>query len=106
MCRSIKTLHNFEPPATEAEIRAAAVQFVRKLSGFPRPSRANQPAFDHAVDQVTAAARELLAGLVSSARPRNREAEAAKAHVRSIARFRDERRANPRSPRWSDRDEG
>jgi hypothetical protein len=88
MCRSIKTLHNFEPPATEAEIRAAAVQFVRKLGGFARPSQANQPAFDRAVDQVTAAARELLAGLVTSARPRNREAEAAKARVRSIAQFR------------------
>lgn len=87
MCRSIKTLHNFEPPATEAEIRAAAVQFVRKLSGFARPSQANQASFDRAVDQVTAAARELLAGLVSSARPRNREAETAKARVRSEARF-------------------
>jgi hypothetical protein len=88
MCRSIKTLHNFEPPATEAEIRASAVQFVRKLIGFARPSQANQPAFDRAVDQVTAAARELLAGLATSARPRNREAEAAKARVRSIAQFR------------------
>jgi len=99
MCRSIKTLNNFEPPATEAEIRAAAVQFVRKLSGFARPSQANQPAFDRAVDQVTAAARELLAGLVSSAQPRNREAEAAKARLRSMARFGNEPRAHPRSPR-------
>jgi hypothetical protein len=89
MCRSIKTLHNFEPPATEAEIRAAAVQFVRKLSGFARPSQANQPAFDRAVDQVTAAARELLAGLVTSTRPRNRDADAARARVRSVAQFRD-----------------
>ena len=88
MCRSIKILHNFEPPATEAEIRAAAVQFVRKLSGFAHPSQVNQPAFDRAVDQVTAAARELLAGLVSRAPTRNREAEAAKARGRSIARFR------------------
>jgi hypothetical protein len=78
MCRSIKILHNFEPPVTETEIRAAAVQFVRKLSGFAHPSQANQPAFDRAVDQVTAAARELLAGLVSRAPPRNRETEAAK----------------------------
>ena len=95
MCRSIKTLHNFEPPATEAEIRAAAVQFVRKLSGFARPSQANQLAFERAVDQVTDAARELLAGLVSGAQPRNRETETAKARARSIARFGDERRTNP-----------
>lgn len=88
MCRSIKILHNFEPAATEAEIRAAAVQFVRKLSGFAQPSQANQPAFDRAVDQVTAAARELLAGLVTRAPPRNREAEAAKARVRSMAQSR------------------
>jgi hypothetical protein len=87
MCRNIKTLHNFEPPATEEEIRASALQFVRKLSGFARPSQANQPAFDRAVDQVTAAARELLAVLVTSAPPRNREEEAAKARVRSVARF-------------------
>jgi hypothetical protein len=82
MCRSIKTLHNFEPPATEEEIRASAVQFVRKLSGFARPSRINQPAFDRAVDQVTAAAHELLASLVTNAAPRNREVEAAKARSR------------------------
>jgi hypothetical protein len=87
MCRNIKTLHNFEPPATEEEIRASALQFVRKLSGFARPSQANQPAFDRAVDQVTAAARELLAALVTSAQPRNREEEAAKARIRSAARF-------------------
>jgi hypothetical protein len=87
MCRSIKTLHNFEPPATEEEIRASAIQFVRKLSGFSRPSQTNQPAFDHAVDQVTAAARELLAALVTSAPPRDRETEAAKARARSAARF-------------------
>ncbi len=87
MCRNIKTLHNFEPPATEEEIRASAVQFVRKLSGFARPSQANQPVFDRAVDQVTAAARELLAALVTSAPPRNREEEAAKARIRSASRF-------------------
>jgi hypothetical protein len=87
MCRNIKTLHNFEPPATEEEIRASALQFVRKLSGSARPSQANQPAFDRAVDQVTAAARELLVALVTSAPPRNREEEAAKARVRSAARF-------------------
>jgi hypothetical protein len=87
MCRSIKTLHNFEPPATEEEIRASAQQFVRKLSGFAHPSQANQPAFEHAVDQVTAVARELLASLVTHAPPRHREAEAAKARARSAARF-------------------
>lgn len=97
MCRSIKTLHNFEPPATDAEIRAAAVQFVRKLSGCARPSQVNRPAFDRAVDQVAAAAHELLAGLVSGAPPRNREAEAAKARIRSAARFADERRATTRT---------
>ncbi len=87
MCRNIKTLHNFEPPATDEEIRASALQFVRKLSGFSRPSQANQPAFDHAVDQVTAAARELLAALVTSAPPRDREVEAAKARARAASRF-------------------
>jgi hypothetical protein len=88
MCRSIKTLHNFEPPATEDEIRASALQFVRKLSGFARPSQTNQAAFDRAVDQVTEAARELLASLVTNAPPRDRDVEAAKARVRSAARFR------------------
>jgi hypothetical protein len=88
MCRNIKTLHNFEPPATEEEIRASAVQFVRKLSGFARPSQINQPAFDRAVDQVTQAARELLASLVTNAAPRNREAESEKARARSASRFR------------------
>jgi hypothetical protein len=88
MCRSIKTLHNFEPPATEEEIRASALQFVRKLSGCARPSKANQAVFDHAVDQVTAAARELLCSLVTNAPPRDREEEAAKARDRSAARFR------------------
>jgi hypothetical protein len=87
MCRNIKTLHNFEPPATEDEIRASALQFVRKLSGFARPSRANRVAFDRAVDQVTAAARELLGTLVTNAPARDRDAEAIKARARSAARF-------------------
>ena len=78
MCRNIKTLHNFKPPATEDEIRASSVQFVRKLSGFTRPSKANQLAFDRAVEQVTNAARELLASLVTNAPPRDRDVEAVK----------------------------
>jgi len=88
MCRSIKPLHNFEPPAAPDEIRAAAVQFVRKVSGFTRPSKANEHAFAHAVDQVTEAAQELLAGLVSSAPPRDRQIEAAKAKAKGDIRFR------------------
>jgi hypothetical protein len=88
MCRSIKTLHNFEPPATDAEIRASALQFVRKLSGFARPSKANQPAFDHAVEQVTRAAHELLDALVTNAPPRDREIEAAKARAKAAERYR------------------
>jgi hypothetical protein len=87
MCRNIKTLYNFEPPATDDEIRASAVQFVRKLSGFTKPAKANQAAFDKAVDQVTAAARELLQSLVSHAPPRDREIEAAKARQRAAQRF-------------------
>lgn len=87
MCRNIKTLHNFKPPATDEEIRASAVQFVRKLSGFTRPSRANERAFDHAVDQVAQVAHELLDSLVSNAPPRSREVEAAKARARAAARF-------------------
>lgn len=87
MCRNIKTLYNFEPPATDDEIRASAVQFVRKLSGFTKPAKANQAAFDKAVDQVTAAARELLQSLVSHAPPRDREIEAAKARRRAAQRF-------------------
>jgi hypothetical protein len=85
MCRSIKTLHNFDPPATEEEIRASALQFVRKLSGFARPSKANQIAFDRAVDQVAQAAHELLDSLVTNAAPRDREAEALKARARAAA---------------------
>ena len=88
MCRNIKTLHNFKPPATEEEIRASALQFVRKLSGFTRPSQANQPAFDRAVEQVAEAAHELLAALVTNAPPRDRAVEAAKAHARAVNRFR------------------
>jgi hypothetical protein len=88
MCRAIKTLHNFTPPATDEEIRASSLQFVRKLSGFTRPSRANEPAFSRAVDQVTQAARELLAALVTTAPPRDRDTEASKARARSADRFR------------------
>jgi len=88
MCRSIKTLHNFKPPATDEEIRASALQFVRKLSGFTRPSNANRAAFDEAVKRVTAAAHELLESLVTTAPPRDREIEAAKAKARSAERFR------------------
>ena len=88
MCRNIKTLHNFKPPATEDEIRASAIQFVRKLSGFTKPSKANELAFDHAVEQVTRAATELLDTLVTNAPPRDREIEAEKARARTALRFR------------------
>ena len=88
MCRNIKTLHNFKPPATDDEVRASALQFVRKLSGFTRPSRANEPAFNRAVDQVTQVARGLLDSLVTSAPPRNRDVEASKARARAAERFR------------------
>src|SRR5918912_107656 len=87
MCRNIKTLHNFKPPATEEEIRASALQFVRKLSGFTKPSKVNEVAFDRAVDQVTQAAQQLLNSLVTNAPPRDREVEAAKARVRAAERF-------------------
>ena len=87
MCRNIKTLHNFQPPATDDEVRASSLQFVRKLSGFTRPSKANEPAFLRAVDQVTQVARELLDALVTNAPPRDREVEAARARARSLARF-------------------
>ncbi len=87
MCRNIKTLFNFEPPATEEEIRASSLQFVRKLSGFNRPSRANEAAFDRAVDEVAAAARFLVASLVTNAAPRDREDEARKARARNAERF-------------------
>jgi hypothetical protein len=88
MCRNIKTLHNFKPPATDDEIQASALQFVRKLSGFARPSKVNQPAFDRAVDQVTMAATTLLASLVANAPPRDREVEASRARARAAERFR------------------
>jgi hypothetical protein len=87
MCRNIRTLFNFEPPATELEIRDASLQFVRKLSGFNVPSRANQAAFDLAVAQVADAARTLIGSLVTHAEPRNREVEAARARERSALRF-------------------
>ena len=87
MCRNIRTLHNFKPPATEEEIRASALQFVRKLSGFTNPSKANAAAFERAVDAVTKAAQELLDGLVTSAPARDRAEEAAKARARSAVRF-------------------
>ena len=87
MCRNIKTLFNFEPPATPDEVRASALQFVRKVSGFNKPSRANQEAFDSAVEAVTAIAQELLDSLTTSAPPRDREVEAAKARARAAKRF-------------------
>ena len=87
MCRNIKTLFNFEPPATDDEIRAASLQFVRKLSGFNAPSKANQDAFDRAVEEVAAAAGALIASLVTTADPRDREIEAERARARSAARF-------------------
>jgi hypothetical protein len=87
MCRNIKTLHNFEPPANVEEIRASALQFVRKLSGFAHPSKANEPAFNRAVEAVTAAAEELLASLHTHQPPRDRATEAAKARARSAQRF-------------------
>jgi hypothetical protein len=87
MCRNIKTLHNFKPPATEEEIRASSVQFVRKLSGFSKPSKANEGAFNRAVEQVAQAATTLLDSLVTTAPPRDREVEAAKARARSAERY-------------------
>jgi hypothetical protein len=89
MCRNIKTLFNFEPPATDEEIRAAAVQFVRKVSGFTRPSKTNEAAFNSAVDDVSRIARRLLDSLVTTAEPRNREVMAARAKARAAARFAD-----------------
>jgi hypothetical protein len=88
MCRNIKTLHNFKPPATDEEIRASSVQFVRKLSGFTKPSKANELAFNRAVDQVAEAAHELLKSLVTNSPPRDREVEASKARARTADRFR------------------
>jgi hypothetical protein len=87
VCRNIKTLFNFEPPATDEEIRSASLQFVRKLSGFNAPSKINQVAFDRAVEDIAAAAGNLIASLVTTAGPRDRETEAARARARSIERF-------------------
>ena len=87
MCRNIRNLHNFEPPTTEDEVRAAALQYVRKISGFTKPSRANALAFEHAVDAVAQASSELLSELVTSAPAKDREAEAAKARARGAARY-------------------
>jgi hypothetical protein len=87
MCRNIRTLYNFEPPATDSEVRAAALQYVRKVSGSSKPSRANAAAFDSAVDQVTRATRRLLDELVTSAPPKDRELEAAKRRARAAQRF-------------------
>jgi len=87
MCRNIKTLFNFEPPASDDEVRAASLQFVRKLSGFNKPSKANEARFDEAVERVAGVARELLDSLVTQAPPRDREVEAARARARAAARF-------------------
>jgi hypothetical protein len=88
MCRNIRTLYNFAPPATDDEVRASALQFVRKLSGFNRPSQVNEAAFNRAVEAVTEAAHDLLASLVTTAPPRDRAVEAAKARARSATRYR------------------
>jgi hypothetical protein len=87
MCRNIRTLHNFDPPATDDEVRASAIQYVRKLSGFSKPSKANEAAFEEAIEAVTAASTKLLAQLTTSAPPKNREVEAAKARARSAQRY-------------------
>jgi hypothetical protein len=87
VCRNIKKLFNFKPPATDDEIRMAALQFVRKISGFARPSVANEEAFNHAVDEVAKASSKLLGSLVTTASPRSREVEAARAHLRAVRRF-------------------
>ena len=87
MCRNIKTLFNFDPPATNEEIKEASLQFVRKLSGFNRPSKANETVFNHAVDEVAKAAKNLLDSLVTNAEPRDREIEDQRAHARAVERF-------------------
>ena len=87
MCRNIKTLHNFKPPATDEEIRASAIQFVRKLSGFTKPSKANEDVFNQAVEEVTEAAHKLLDSLITTAPPKDRETEALKARARAAERF-------------------
>jgi hypothetical protein len=87
MCRNIRTLHNFDPPATDEEVRASAIQYVRKISGFSKPSKANEAAFEEAIEAVTAASTKLLAELTTVAPPKNREVEAAKARARSAQRY-------------------
>ena len=87
MCRNIRTLHNFDPPATDEEVRASAIQYVRKISGFSKPSKANEAAFEAAIEAVTAASTELLAELTTTAAPKDREVEAAKARARSAQRY-------------------
>jgi hypothetical protein len=87
MCRNIRTLHNFDPPATDEEVRASAIQYVRKISGFSKPSKANEAAFEEAIETVTAASTKLLAELTTSAPPKDREVEAAKARARSAQRY-------------------
>ena len=94
MCRNIKTLFNFDPPATDEEIRGAALQFMRKLSGFNKPSRANEAAFNRAVEEVAVVARNLLDSLVTSAEPRDREVEATRARARAAERFGTSRAVN------------
>ena len=96
MCRNIRTLFNFDPPATDDEIRAASVQFVRKLSGFTRPSQANEAVFDKAIDDVAAVARELIDSLVTNAPPKDREEWAARAKARAAERYASQRSAAPR----------
>jgi hypothetical protein len=93
VCRNIRTLYNFEPPVTDDEISAAALQFVRKISGFAKPSAANEAAFNRAVDDVAKVSSNLLSSLVTAASPRNREVEAARAHARAVRRFGTERKA-------------
>jgi hypothetical protein len=95
MCRNIKTLYNFDPPASETEIHGAALQFVRKISGFRKPSQANQAAFQAAVEAVTAASRQLLGSLETDAAPRDRAEAAARAHARAMRRFAAQKEENP-----------
>lgn|SRR5689334_17932921 len=99
MCRNIKTLYNFSPPATTEEVRASALQFVRKLSGFTHPSKANEHAFNRAVDEVTRAAHDLLDSMVTNAPPRDRELEADKGRARSLKRFSTPMVVGAESPR-------
>ncbi|HZE19857.1 MAG TPA: DUF2277 domain-containing protein [Candidatus Angelobacter sp.] len=87
MCRNIRTLYNFDPPTTDEEVRAASLQFVRKISGFTKPSQSNHEAFDRAVDEVARSARTLLGALTTTAAPKDREVEAAKAHAKALRRF-------------------